>query len=117
MHNVGLMKSLYAAQNVRRNRIVKFDSNGNVVEASSASDLIIGCSERLDAKAGGRVDVVLSDIAEVEYGGEIVAGQMITADADGRAVGAEAGDRVIGWAWDGGEEGDLGSVMISVSVA
>ncbi len=118
MRNEGLQKTLLAGAAVAKNRIVKFGSSDTaVVQASAATDLLIGVSDSLGAASGDPIDIILDGIALVEYGGNVTRGQLLTADADGKAVAAApaatASARVIGVAMLSGVSGDIGSVMLS----
>lgn len=118
MRNEGLQKTLIAGGTVIKNRIVKFGSGDtSVVQAAAATDLLIGVSDSLGAASGEPVDIILDGIALVEYGGNITRGQLLTADADGKAVAAApaatASARIIGVAMLSGVSGDIGSVMIA----
>jgi len=118
MRNEGLQKTLIAGGTVIKNRIVKFGSGDtSVVQAAAATDLLIGVSDSLGAASGEPVDIILDGIALVEYGGTITRGQLLTADADGKAVAAApaatASARIIGVAMLSGVSGDIGSVMIA----
>ena len=94
MRNQGLQKSYTAEAAVAAYRIVKLGA----------------------AVANDRIDIVRSGISEVEYGGTIAAGDLLTADASGRAIVATAGAgtnvRVIGVAEVAGVLGDIGSLLI-----
>jgi hypothetical protein len=69
------------------------------------------------AGAGEPVDVVMSGVATVEYGGNVTVGALLTANATGQAIAATAAAgsnvRVIGIAMVGGVSGDLGAVLLS----
>ncbi len=91
MNNPGLIKNFTASGAVAAHRIVKLDANGCAVQASSASDAIVGVSENLGAADGERVDIVLSGIVEVDAGGSITVGDKLTADSNGKAVTASGG--------------------------
>lgn len=120
MRNEGLIKTFTAGAAIAARRIVTFDGtdDGEVIQAAAATGLLIGVSD-LSAASGERVDVVLSGVAVVEYGGNVTQGALLTADADGKAIAAaptaELTYRVIGVAMVGGVSGDLGSVLISHS--
>lgn len=90
MNNPGLIKNFTASGAVAAHRIVKLDANGCAVQASSASDAIVGVTENLGAADGERVDIVLSGIVEVDAGGSITVGDKLTADSNGKAVTASA---------------------------
>lgn len=93
-----------------RNRIVKFDDNGNVVLATAGSDIPVGIalieagindisgkdSGKVDA--GDDVDIQIKDIGVVLAGATIKKGQEIAAGADGLAAPAATGNYVLGYA-------------------
>jgi hypothetical protein len=118
MRNEGLIKTFTAGAAVAARRIVTFDGtdDGEVIQGAAATGLLIGVSD-LSAASGERVDVVLSGVAVVEYGGSVTQGALLTSDADGKAVAAVATNRIIGAAMVGGVSGDLGSVLISMGSA
>lgn len=139
MNNPGLIKNFKAETAVAAYRIVKFGaSDDTVAQAAANTDAMMGVNGALAGDAGKRVDIVLSGVAEVEYGGNVTRGDLLTADANGRAVAvtrhthtentagaytqnattAAAGNvRVIGVAMVSGVLGDIGSVNISPSFA
>jgi len=114
MRNEILNKTFTAFAPVKPYRIVKFSANpGQVQQSVSASDQSFGVSNLIGADAAGeRVDVVVMGIPEVEYGGNVTAGNPLTADAEGKAVVAAAGDVKIGCAMVTGIAGDIGSVLL-----
>lgn len=119
MSNPGLIKAFKAGAAVAARRIVKFEPAGDVVQAAAATDAVIGVSD-LGADAGGQtLDVILSDLAEVEYGGAVSFGSALTADADGKAVvanpAAGTNNWIIGQAMVDGVAGDIGLVHIAKS--
>lgn len=81
--------------------------------AVDGSKLIIGVTTLVAASVGEPADVVRSQLTPVIYGGDVVAGDPLTADADGRAVPATAGQFYLGFAEYDGAEDDLGSVWIA----
>ena len=98
-------------------RIVKHSGDGEVVQAAADSDLSIGVSTRPGAASGDRVDIVRVGIAEVEYGADVVRGDALTSNADGKATSTTtATRRVIGIAEISGASGDIGSVLIAPSI-
>jgi len=119
VRNHGLVKTFIAAAAFAGHRIVKFGADDDTVALATApADKSIGVVDMLGANAAGiSCDVVLTEIAEVEYGGPVTRGDDLTADAEGRAVVAAAGDRVIGKAMATGVLGDIGSVLIDRGVA
>ena len=52
-------------------------------------------------------------IAAIEFGGNVARGALLTADADGKAVTAADGNRVIGIAEVSGAAGDIGQVLLA----
>ncbi len=117
MGNPTLNKNYTAEAAVKKHRIVQFGSaDGQVIYADSATAKSIGVSMELDADAGDRVDVTRTGMPEVEYGGTIAAGDLLTSDAEGRAVvaapGAGANARVIGIAEHAGVLGDIGCMAL-----
>lgn len=118
MNNPTLIKTLTAGGAVAARRLVKFGSaDGAVVQAAAATDGVIGVSEAIGAASGERVDVVFAGVAEVEYGGTVTRGALLTSDASGKAIAAApaaaAAARVIGIAMVSGVSGDIGSVLIA----
>lgn len=84
-----LTKSRNAGAAVRARRFVKFGATGlDAVEATAAADWIIGVSEQVDAPAGDRVDIVMLGITEIVCGAAVTRGQLLTSDAQGRAIPA-----------------------------
>ncbi|MCK9372583.1 MAG: hypothetical protein M0P91_05255 [Sulfuricurvum sp.] len=113
MANPDLIKNYVAGGDIPAYRIVKFGADDNtVVLATAATDYIIGVSD-LGGVTGDRLDIVMDDIAEVEFGGTIVRGGPVTTDAAGKAIAATvAGSRTIGFAMVSGVVGDIGTVNI-----
>ena len=112
-----LAKGFMAGGAINAKRIVKFGTADNaVVQGAAATDLLIGVAD-LAAASGAQVDVFVAGIVGVEYGGNVTRGQLLTADADGKAVAAApaatASARVIGIAMVSGASGDIGAVLIA----
>ncbi|EPK4543384.1 hypothetical protein [Serratia marcescens] len=80
--------------------------------AVDSSKLIIGVTTIVTSDVGEPTDVVRSQLTPVVYGADIVAGDPLTADAEGRAVKATSGF-YLGFAEYDGAEGDIGSVWIA----
>lgn len=116
-----MMKSYNAEAAVSPFRIVKIGAaDGGVIQGAAAADVLLGVADELgQATVGGRVDVVMLGIADVEYGGTVTRGARLTTDATGRAVAAapSAGTNngIIGIALVSGVVGDIGNVMIAQS--
>jgi Uncharacterized conserved protein (DUF2190) len=118
MANNGLTKSYTAEGNIPANRIVKVGANDfGVLVAAAVSDKSIGISTEVDAVSGERVDVVLSQIADLKLGGTVARGDLLTSDATGQGVTAApvagTNNRVVGVALISGVSGDIIPVMIA----
>ena len=91
-----------------RNRIVKYDDNGDVVLATAGTDIPVGVAiieagyndisgvESGKVVKGDDVDIQIKDIGMVKAGAEIKKGQEVTSGADGLAAPAASGNYVIG---------------------
>lgn len=91
-----------------RNRIVKYDSNGDVVLATAGTDIPVGIAiieagynditgtESGKVAKGDDVDIQVKDIGYVIAGAAIKKGQEITSGADGLAAVAAAGNYILG---------------------
>jgi hypothetical protein len=116
---VGLVETFYAGAVVAENRIIKHGSGDKLaVQAAAGADKLIGVAgvpKGVTVASGEPFDVIRSGVANVEYGGTVARGDVLTADADGRAIVATDGSRVIGIAQVSGVSGDLGGVLIQLS--
>lgn len=114
MHNDGLVKAFVATTAVGQYLLVRATSGGAGL-ATAATDPLIGvCDSPKGAAQGEAMDVVLSDIAQVRYGGTVAAGDLLTSDAQGRAIATTtAGQRVVGIALVAGAVDDIGSVLLN----
>jgi hypothetical protein len=117
MGNPTLNKNYTAEAEVKKHRIVKFGAaDGQVIYADSATAKSIGVSMELDSDAGDRVDVTRTGMPAVEYGGTVAAGDLLTSDAEGRAVVAAPSTggnmRIIGIAEHAGSVGDIGCMAL-----
>lgn len=117
--NATLVKQFKAGAAIAKYRIVKFGSSDeHVVQAAAAADALFGVSVEVGADAAeDRLDVVVAGIAEVEFGGTVTRGALVTSDASGKAVAAApaqgANVRVLGVARVSAAAGDIGSVILS----
>ncbi|MBN5381466.1 DUF2190 family protein [Serratia marcescens] len=84
-----------------------------ITPAVDGSKLIIGVTSAIGNDIGEAADVIRSGLAIVRYGADVTVGQPLTADAEGRAVPAAAGNFYIGFAEYAGAEDDHGSVWIA----
>lgn len=107
-----------------RNRIMKYDDNGNVVLATAGTDIPLGicliesgCNDITGANSGkvavgDDVDMLIKDIGYVLAGATIKKGQPIAAGAEGKAAVAAEGNYVIGIAMDNAEADEYLPVQI-----
>lgn len=112
-----LTKNFIAEAAVAARRIVKFGTaDGQVVQAAAATDAGFGVADLAQTTTGGRVDVHVAGIADVDFGGTVTRGGLVTADASGKAVAAAPGagvnNRVIGIALAGAVAGDIAPVLL-----
>ena len=114
-----LQKGYTATAFIPARTLVKFGAaDGVVVPAVAAADFVIGVQLEIDCAIGERASVgMIGNIADVLYGGTVVRGDALVANAVGRAVvaapGVGANVRCIGYAEVSGVSGDIGTVMIS----
>lgn len=87
------------------------DEPGSVTVATGANTPIGVCIQPGESVAGDSVDICESGIAEVLCGGAIAAGDIVGADATGRAVKVTSGV-ALGIALTAGTEGDIAEVRI-----
>ena len=108
-----------------RNRIVKYDENGDVVLAAAGTDIPVGVAiieagyndisgvESGKVKKGEDVDILIKDMGVVLAGATIKKGQEIAAGADGKAAVASAGDYVLGVALNSVSSGGYLKIQIA----
>jgi hypothetical protein len=117
MNRPTIIKTFTASADIPRYRLVTSAADGHISLASGAGDALIGVNGELDADSGERADINLTGAATVEYGAGVSAGDLLTADSDGKAVQASPASgetaRVIGMALQDGEAGDYGSALLS----
>lgn len=108
-----------------RNRIVKFDTNGDVVLATAGTDIPVGIAiieagyNDISGKESGKVgkgdavDIQIKDMGFVLSGATIKKGQEVTAGANGLAAVAAAGNYVLGIALENAEANDFLAIQIA----
>lgn len=108
-----------------RNRIMKYDENGNVVLATAGTDMPVGIAlieagyNDITGENSGKVakddevDILIKEIGVVLAGATIKKGQEIAAGADGLAAVAASGDYVLGIALDNAEANEYVPVQIA----
>ncbi len=116
--NPTLVKNFKAEAAINKFRIVKMGAaDSQVLQGAAATDALVGVSTDIGAAINERCDVILGGEAEIEFGGNVTRGALLTSDASGRAVTAapSAGNnnRIIGVALVSGVSGDIGRVMVS----
>lgn len=108
-----------------RNRILKYDENGDVVLATTGTDIPVGIAlieagyndisgtESGKVKVGDDVDIQIKDIGYVMAGAAITKGQEVTAGANGLAAVAAAGNYVLGIALSSAKANEYCRIQIS----
>jgi hypothetical protein len=108
-----------------RNRIVKYDENGNVVLATAGTNIPVGIAiieagynditgvQSGKVNAGEDVDILIKDMGVVLAGGTIKKGQEVAAGANGLAVAATSGNYVLGIALDTVEANNFLPIQIA----
>ena len=107
-----------------RNRIMKYDGNGNVVLATAGTDIPVGIAiieagyndisgaESGKVAAGGDVDILIKDMGVVLAGAAIKKGQEVAAGANGLAAAAASGNYVLGIALENAEANEFLPIQI-----
>ena len=108
-----------------RNRIMKYDENGNVVLATAGTDIPVGIAlieagyndmsgvESGKVKAGEHIDILVKDMGVALAGATIKKGQEVTAGANGKAAAAAAGNYVLGIALENAEADEYFAMQIA----
>ena len=115
----GVAKTFLAGAAITKRRIVKLGADDkHVIQGAAATDSLIGVADSLGAAAAeDPIDVILQGISDVELGGTVTRGGLLSSDANGKAVAAAPGagtnNRIIGFALASGVSGDIIAVQIS----
>lgn len=108
-----------------RNKIMKYDDNGNVVLATAGTDIPVGIAlieagynDITGAESGkvaenDDVDILVKDMGVVLTGAAIKKGQEVAAGADGLAAVAASGDYVLGIALETVEANEYCAIQIA----
>jgi len=113
-----LDKTYSAGGTISPYRLVKFGSSDTaVVQATAATDGLIGVAGQVGATTGTVLDITVVGIGEVELGDTVTRGQQVTADSAGRAVPATSGNSVIGVAFKSGVVGDIVPLLLHLHSA
>lgn len=97
----------------RKRLVVHGTSAGQVKQAVDGSAPIIGVAFQIDYVDGGVCEIARDQAPEVEYGAAVSRGDRLTADAQGRAIPAAAGQFYFGYAEKDGGVGDVGGVFVA----
>ena len=108
----GLIIALIALTAVSAYRLVQFGPAEGTVQHAAEGASCLGVTTDVGAAAGQRVDVTLTDIAPVEYGGTVTQGDRLASDAEGRAVAVTGTAKSVGIAMVSGKAGDIGGVLL-----
>lgn len=108
-----------------RNRIMKYDANGNVVLATAGTDIPVGIAlieagynditgeDSGKVAVNGDVDILVKDMGVVLAGAAIKKGQEVTAGANGLAAVAASGNYVLGIALENAEANEYCVIQIA----
>ncbi|MBX9702379.1 MAG: DUF2190 family protein [Acetobacteraceae bacterium] len=118
MSNVLLLKNFTAGGAIAAFRCVRLSAAETVVQATAATDAVIGVVQELPVVLGERVDVAVSGIAFAEAQGTIALGDLLTAQGVGRvqpaAPAAGVNNRIIGIALEASTAtGDIIRILLT----
>ncbi|MFG0742911.1 hypothetical protein [Providencia sp. TYF-12] len=116
MNLPGIVTTYLSTQAIGQYSLVVFnkDDSRHIDPAVDGKAFILGVTTLLESDEKMPTDVIRSGFADVMYGADVKAGDPLTANAEGWAVPAAAGDFIVGYAEESGAEGDIGSVWIAV---
>ncbi len=90
-------------------------ADGAVEAASSSNDNIIGVTDSINSIENSVADIfTIGEIAKIQLGGNVSAGDLLTSNADGNAVKAQQSDNVGAMALEDGENEDVIKVIVTV---
>jgi hypothetical protein len=113
-----LQKNFTAGGAIAAYRIVRMSAADTVVQASAATDALVGIQNDVAPASGERTDIIMVGMAFIEAGAAFALGALLTADAQGRGItaapAAGVNNRIIGVAIDAAvAAGDIVRVQIS----
>lgn len=116
----GIEKTLIAGEAITKYQLVALgDDDDSVKLAVDPTKPLIGVSMN-DAPKGGKVNVMLTGVAEVELGGAVTRGDLLTADGTNSVSQAvttsTAKNYVVGIAVRSGVDGDIIPVLLSQGI-
>ena len=100
-------------------RLVEIKTADNEVHQAAADTAkLVGAIGRTAGASGDTVDIAIAGVAEVEAGADVTRGDLVTADADGKATPTTtAGKRIVGIAMGSAVAGDIFNVLLSPGTA
>jgi hypothetical protein len=104
MANPGIFKNFKVSGDLSPYRIAALSAKV-ITQATGPAQALIGTTDEVGKHSNSGADLALSGLPEVECGGAIAPGDALTSDAQGRAVKAAAGNRIIGFALEDGATG------------
>lgn len=118
MNSKNFIRAFVAEAAVPAYRIVRPGAtDGSVTVAAAATDSLVGVNEAIDVAIGETADVVVVGVAEVQLGGAVTRGGIVTSNATGQAVAAApaagVNNRALGIALLSGVAGDVVPVLLS----
>ena len=120
MANPGFIQTFKVAGELTPFRVATYTGTDfEVAQATDSSTPIAGVTE-WGKNISNRADVVMSRMANIEYGGDVVAGDSLVPDAEGRAVKLDMDSKaedsevwVIGVAQESGKLGTVGTTSVA----
>ncbi len=110
MTNPLLTKSFRVPSAIAGHLVLK-SATGGVALATAATDPLIGAAGSMGAPQDGMVDIDMVGFSEVRLGGDVTAGDPLTANAASKAIKAvptsAAAVRIIGFAMSDGVADDI----------
>lgn len=108
-----LDKTYTAGGTILPYRLLKFGTADTLmIQATAATDAIVGLSGQVGAVSGEPLDVTLVGVGEVTLGDTVTRGSQVTADSAGRAVTAASGNTVAGLVLKSGVVGDVVPMLL-----
>ena len=99
-------------------RFVEVKANDNEAhQAASNAAKIVGTSGRSAIGSGETADVAVAGISEIQAGAAVTRGDLLTSDANGKAIPAAAGQRIGGIAMAIAVAEDIFDILLSPGVA
>ncbi|KZN69447.1 hypothetical protein [Pseudoalteromonas luteoviolacea] len=120
MANPGFIQNFTASGDVGQFRVAVYTGADFEVTQASGSDAAIAGVTEWGKNISGRVDVVMTQLASIEYGGDILAGDTLVPDAQGRAIKLDMSTKTedaevwtLGVAQESGKLGTIGTTTVT----